>query len=90
MSQGSMKHPSGIRQAIVDKVMDRRGRLYAFTELDPEKTALVVIDLDMGTARNDEVQITEVAKHINNIASMLRRQGGCVAWVTTPIQKSIR
>lgn len=68
--------------------MDRRGRLYAFTELDPEKTALVVIDLDMGTARNDEVQITEVAKHINNIASMLRRQGGCVAWVTTPIQKA--
>lgn len=68
--------------------MDRRGRLYAFTELDPAKTALIVIDLDMGTARNDGAQITEVAARVNDIASRLRKQGGRVAWVTTPIQKA--
>ena len=88
MRQNTVRHPSGIRQEIVDKVMDRRGRLYAFPALDPAKTALVVIDLDMGTGRNDATQIAEVAKHINGIASVLRERGGCVAWVTTPIQKA--
>ena len=68
--------------------MDRRGKLYAFPTLDPAKTALVVIDLDMGTARNDEAQISEVAERINDIASTLRKQGGRVAWVITPIQKA--
>lgn len=88
MQRNPIKHPSGIRQEIVDKVMGRRGRLYAFPDLEPAKTALVVIDLDMGTGRNDKSQIAEAATRINDIASALRARGGRVTWVTTPIQKA--
>lgn len=84
----SIKHPSGIRQEVVNKVVNRRGGLYAFPALDPTKTALVVIDLDLGTGREDEKRITSTSENINNLASALRDNGGLVAWVTTPIQKA--
>jgi nicotinamidase-related amidase len=88
MKNVSIKHPSGIRQELVDKVVNRRGYLYAFPALDPAKTALVVIDLDLGTGRNDEQQIAEITSNINNLSSALRKHGGTIAWVTTPIQKA--
>jgi nicotinamidase-related amidase len=83
-----IQHPSGIRQEIVDKVVTRRGHLYAFEELVPERTALVVIDLDLGTGRESDEQIAAIAYNINRIAESLRAQGGVVAWITTPIHKA--
>ncbi|HSD55785.1 MAG TPA: isochorismatase family cysteine hydrolase, partial [Candidatus Saccharimonadales bacterium] len=82
------KHPSGIRQDIVDKVMARRGSLYAFPQIEPQKTALVVIDLDLGTGRGDIQRVNRVAQHVNDLATALRDQRGVVAWVTTPVQKA--
>lgn len=82
------KHPSDIRQEIVDKVVNRRGYLYAFPVINPSKTALIVIDLDLGTGRDTDQQVTEIANNINAIASHLREHGGTVGWVTTPIQKA--
>jgi len=82
------RHPSGINQTIVDKVFLRRGRLHAFPTLDPTKTALVVIDLDTGTVTRVGDEIRSFVPQINSLAAMLRRQGGVVAWVTTPIQKA--
>ena len=84
----TQNHPVVTDQAIVDRVVARRGRLHAFTSLDPATTALVVIDLDLGTGRGEDQQITKDSDTINKIAATLRVQGGCVAWVTTPIQKA--
>lgn len=84
----AQKHPSGIRQEIVDKVVHRRSYLYAFPQINPLKTALVVIDLDEGTGRDSDEQIATIAKNVNAIATALRKHGGTVAWVTTPIQKA--
>lgn len=81
-------HPSGIRQEIVDKVVHRRRHLYAFPQINPAKTALVVVDLDEGTGRDIEEQITSISNNVNALAAALRQQGGTVAWVTTPIQKA--
>jgi nicotinamidase-related amidase len=81
-------HPSGIRQEIVDKVVNRRGYLYAFPQVNTAKTALVVVDLDEGTGRDSEEQIVSISKNVNALAAALREQGGTVAWVTTPIQKA--
>ena len=82
-------HPSGIKQEIVDKVVARRGRLHAFPELNPIKTALVVIDLDVGTVTRMRERITdELTNRLNVLATELRTAGGHVAWVTTPIQKA--
>ena len=88
LKASSIKHPSGIRQEIVGKVVRRRGGLYAFPSLDASKTALVVIDLDLGTGREGEKRIATISENINNLATVLRNNGGLVAWVTTPIQNA--
>src|SRR6202008_426285 len=38
-------HKVDVRQEIVDRVLARRGRYHWFEELDPRRTALVVIDM---------------------------------------------
>lgn len=81
-------HPSGIQQTIVNKVFERRGRLHAFPDLDPVKTALVIIDLDIGTVTRVGDEIRSFIPRINTLADALRERGGTVAWVTTPIQKA--
>jgi len=84
-----LKHPSGIDQRIVDKVVARRGRLHAFEELVPAKTALVVVDMDSATTRRMmDTDIMNIITPINDVAAALRKAGGVVAWVTTPIQKA--
>lgn len=83
-----LEHPSGIRQDVVDKVVARRGRLYAYPELNPPKTALVVVDMDTGTVTRIDDEIRAFVPRINTLANALRQAGGTVAWVTTPIQKA--
>jgi hypothetical protein len=43
-SAGSV-HDNSLPQWAIDKMARRRGRRYAFENIDPTKTALVVIDL---------------------------------------------
>ena len=75
-----MHHPSGISDAIVRKVVARRGRLHAFERLEPRRTALVVIDLDTATVgANDECR--RVVPPVNELAAAVRASGGVVAWV---------
>ena len=82
-------HPSGIPQIIVEKVVKRRGRLHAFENLIPTRTALVVVDLDERTLEVPyNGRIRAIAEKVNNIADTLRLKGGTVAWVTTPIRKA--
>jgi hypothetical protein len=52
-----VRHPSGIPDKIVKKVVARRGRLQAFEAIEPMTTALVVIDLDEGTVSNDDAHL---------------------------------
>jgi len=75
-----MRHPSGIPDAIVRKVVARRGRLHAFETIDPTTTALVVIDLDVATVRNDAACAAMIAR-VNDLAATVRDTGGVVAWV---------
>lgn len=81
------KHPSNINQEIVDKVFARRGSLYAFPTLNPARTALIIIDLDLGTGR-DGNHVEKIAENVNTLAMTLRQQNGTVAWVTTPIRRA--
>lgn len=83
-------HPEkAISQTVVDKVVERRGRLHAFETLDPTRTALVVVDLDSRTMEEPYNQrLRSMAPKVNAIADELRRWGGTVAWVTTPVRKA--
>ncbi len=38
-------HTLSIPQSVVDRVIAKRGREYVYDELDPAKTALVVVDM---------------------------------------------
>jgi len=75
-----VKHPSGIPEKIVNKVVARRGRLHAFETIDPRATALVVIDLDEATVHNDATLLGMIST-VNALAQAVRRSGGVVAWV---------
>jgi ureidoacrylate peracid hydrolase len=83
----TVRHPSGIDQAVVDKVVGRRGRLHAFESLDPRRTALVVIDMNTGSVEQ-EPGCACVVEPVNAMADALRRAGGWVAWVTSEIDGS--
>ena len=69
----SSSHPSGISQVVVDKVVERRGRLHAFETLDPERTALVVVDLDSRTMdQSYNGRLRAFAPKVNAVADALR------------------
>lgn len=79
-------HPSPeIPQGLVDKIVSRRGSLHAYPSLDPAHTALVVIDLDIGSCRRNPEPTAAAITNINQIANVLRPQGGRVAYVTSSI-----
>ena len=58
----------------------RRGRRHAFENIDPTRTALVVVDLvPFFFTENDYVRAT--VPRVNSLAAALRAAGGTVAWV---------
>lgn len=58
----------------------RRGRRHAFESLEPERTALVVIDMvPFFVAENEYCR--GIVRNINRAAGVLRSAGGTVAWV---------
>jgi nicotinamidase-related amidase len=58
----------------------RRGRRHAFQEIEPSRTALVVIDMvPFFVAQN--AYCRGIVPHIDALANALRKAGGTVAWV---------
>jgi len=75
-----MQHPSGIPEKIVRKVVARRGRLHAFENIEADRTALVIVDLDAATVESND-DCLRLVPVINNLAGAVRASGGVVAWV---------
>src|SRR5215472_5509953 len=75
-----------IPDEIVRRVVERRGTEHCFAELDPKRTALVVIDLQHAFM-NDAVghavcpAARDIVPAINRLAAALRQAGGGVFWV---------
>lgn len=58
----------------------RRGRRHAYEQLDPRRTALVVVDMvDFFVEENEFCR--GIVPHVNSLATALRAAGGTVAWV---------
>ncbi|ONG50187.1 hypothetical protein BKE38_19095 [Pseudoroseomonas deserti] len=71
---------------VLDRVLARCGRLHPFAELDPARTALVVIDMQNGYMRADVghscvPMAQRIVPAINRLAAALRQAGGSVFWV---------
>ena len=75
--------PFAMPPYVIDRVMNKRGRLHVFEALQPEKTALVVIDMQNSFVNGKVKAETALAiiPRINQLAGQLRQMGGRVAWV---------
>jgi ureidoacrylate peracid hydrolase len=79
-------HPFTIPPDIAARVAARCGTPHPFARLDPQRTALVVIDMQNGFMRQDIVHAwCPMAEHvvpaINRLAGALREAGGAVFWI---------
>jgi ureidoacrylate peracid hydrolase len=76
---------AAIPDAIVRRVIQRRGTEHSFADLDPERTALVVIDLQHAFM-NDGVGFApvpaarDIVPAVNRLAAAVRETGG-VFWI---------
>jgi ureidoacrylate peracid hydrolase len=71
---------------IVERVAARRGSAHPFAELDPRRTALVVIDLQNAFMDDDIGHIVvpaarEIVPNVNRLAVAVRSSGGGVFWL---------
>jgi ureidoacrylate peracid hydrolase len=75
-----------IPQAIVERVIARRGCEHCYADLDPARTALVVIDLQHAFM-NDAVghavcpAARDIVPAVNRLAAAVRETGGGVFWI---------
>ncbi len=79
MSSDSFQMP----QYVLDRVMNKRGRLHVFDALQPERTAFVVIDMQNAFVKGKVKAETALAimPTINKLAATVRELGGRVAWI---------
>ena len=78
-------HKIHIPQEIIDSCIRFRGRRHAFEHLQPERTALVVIDMqnswvEAGFSPLHIPGTIDIIPNINALASAVRGAGGVVAW----------
>ena len=78
-------HKVTVRQEIIDRVVARRGRYHWFEDLDPRRTALVVIDMqELFCAPGAPAEVAgsrEIVEPINALTEQLRAIGVPVIWV---------
>lgn len=75
-------------QQVVDRVMDKRGRLHVFESFEPRKTAFVVIDMQSFFVNGAQACL-DIIPNINRLADRLRPSGGTVAWVSLTVAESL-
>ena len=81
-------HTLSIPQSVVDRVVAKRGRPYIYEDLDPAKTALVVVDMQNafmlpGVAHALCPMAEKIVPNINRLAQAVRESGGTVVWIKT-------
>jgi ureidoacrylate peracid hydrolase len=75
-----------IPDEIVRRVVERRGAEHCFADLDPHRTALVVIDLQHAFMTDDVGHAVvpaarDIVPAVNRLAVAVRQSGGGVFWV---------
>jgi ureidoacrylate peracid hydrolase len=73
---------------VIDRVIARRGREHVHDDLDPRKTALVVVDMQNafmlpGVAHTLCPMAEKIVPNINRLAEAVRDTGGTVVWIKT-------
>jgi ureidoacrylate peracid hydrolase len=81
-------HQLSIPQSIIERVIAKRGRERAFENIEPARTALIVVDMQNafmlpGVAHALCPMAEKIVPNINRLAAALRASGGCVVWIKT-------
>jgi ureidoacrylate peracid hydrolase len=81
-------HSFAIPKSVVDRVIERRGRAHVYDDLDPARTALLVVDMQNafmlpGVAHSLCPMAQEIVPNINRLARAVRAAGGTVFWIKT-------
>src|SRR5690242_13365178 len=80
-----------ISKAVLDRVLARRGRLHSVESLDPQRTALVVIDMQYAYLAEGQPGYAKfggtIIQQINDLCSAFRSVGGQVIWLRNTIAK---
>lgn len=75
-----------IPETMLARVTERRGSAHVFADLDPARTALIVVDLQNGFM-DDEVghavcpMARDIVPNVNRLAAAVRATGGGVFWI---------
>jgi ureidoacrylate peracid hydrolase len=91
-----MSHTIAIPKSIIDRVLERRGREHVHDDLDPAKTALIVVDMQNafmlpGVAHSLCPMAEKIVPNINRLAAAVRETGGTVIWIkTTCTEEALR
>lgn len=76
----SALHDWSIEEREYLRQEERRGHRHAFLELDPERTALVVVDL-VAFFMDENAYTRGIVPNVNRLTTALRGAGGTIAWV---------
>src|SRR5205085_3316511 len=81
-------HTIKIPQSVIDRVIEKRGREHIYEDMDPAKTALVVVDMQNafmlpGVAHALCPMAQNIVPAINRLAQAVRATGGTVVWIKT-------
>src|SRR5690348_1272425 len=81
-------HAVSIPQSVIDRVIARRCREHVYDDLDPAKSALVVVDMQNafmlpGVAHSLCPMAQEIVPNVNRLARAVRATGGKVFWIKT-------
>ena len=79
-------HKVDIPKWAVDRVIERRGSAHPYADLDPARTALIVVDLQNGFMVDGVAHAlcpmaVEIVPNVNRLAAAVRRTGGRVVWI---------
>lgn len=73
-------NPYGMPDYVIERIMQKRGRLAVFDRFEPRATALLAIDMQRFYV-GEIPSVVAIIPNINRIAAKLRELGGLVVWV---------
>ncbi len=81
-------HKVLIPKSVVERVIKHRGKEHIYEDLNPKKTALLVVDLQNafmlpGVAHALCESAPSIVPNVNSIARTIRETGGAVVWIKT-------
>ena len=87
-------HKIAIPQAAIDRVLKRRDQLHVFNDIDPKRTAHVVVDLQngfMAPGQPAEIPLArDIVPNVNRISTALRKAGGLVVYIQNTIDATAK